>query len=44
MVAARRHVPVDEPGFDDIEYCVCFEPILQVLADHLSRTKGREVW
>ncbi|WP_121061876.1 hypothetical protein [Chachezhania antarctica] len=41
MAAARSHVLVDEPGFDDIDYCACFELVLQVLADHLSRTRGR---
>ncbi|WP_158967926.1 DUF7742 family protein [Chachezhania sediminis] len=37
MSAARAHVLADEPGFDDLDYCACFELVLQVLADHLGR-------
>ncbi len=38
MAAARRRVLRDEPGFDDVAYCHCFEMVLQaVVAHHLSR-------
>jgi hypothetical protein len=34
MSAARRRVQADEPGFDDPEYCQCFEMMLRALVDH----------
>lgn len=33
MSAARKRVLADEPGFDDMEYCACFEMILRALID-----------
>lgn len=34
MAAARRRVLADEPGFDDADYCRCFEMVLRALIDH----------
>jgi len=34
MSAARKRVLPDEPGFDDIEYCRCFEIVMRCLIDH----------
>ncbi len=31
MGAARKRVMADEPGFDDAEYCRCFEAVLRAL-------------
>lgn len=34
MAAARRRALADEPGFDDAEYCECFEMVLRELIRH----------
>jgi len=34
MSAARKRVLADEPGFDDIDYCRCFELVLRLLITH----------
>lgn len=31
MAAARRRQLADEPGFDNVQYCQCFEMVLQAL-------------
>ncbi len=31
MTAARTRVLADEPGFDDLDYCQCFEMVLRQL-------------
>lgn len=33
MSAARKRVLADEPGFDDPDYCACFEMVLRQLID-----------
>lgn len=33
MSAARKHVLATEPGFDNLEYCQCFEMVLQMLIE-----------
>ena len=33
MSAARKRVLADEPGFDDIAYCRCFEMVLRALME-----------
>ncbi len=33
MAAARKRVLADEPGFDDKDYCQCFEMVLRCLMD-----------
>ncbi|GGH25998.1 hypothetical protein SAMN05444007_103146 [Cribrihabitans marinus] len=41
MSAARKRVLADEPGFDDVEYCQCFETVLRaVVRARLSRTRS----
>ncbi|MEX0320097.1 MAG: hypothetical protein AB3N21_19235 [Ruegeria sp.] len=38
MAAARKRMLADEPGFDDPNYCACFEMVLrQVVRFRLSR-------
>ena len=32
MSAARKRILADEPGFDDLDYCACFEMVLRCLA------------
>ncbi len=40
MSAARKRMLADEPGFDDTEYCRCFEMVLRRLVDwRASRTR-----
>lgn len=34
MAAARRRSLADEPGFDDADYCRCFELVLRGLIEH----------
>lgn len=34
MSAARKRMLADEPGFDDPEYCRCFEMVLRALVRH----------
>ncbi len=34
MAAARRRRLADEPGFDDPDYCECFEMVLRTLIAH----------
>ena len=34
MAAARRRALADEPGFDDADYCSCFEMVLRALILH----------
>ena len=34
MAAARRRDLADEPSFDDVGYCQCFETVLQSLIAH----------
>jgi hypothetical protein len=42
MSAARKRVLADEPGFDDLEYCGCFEMVLRALINRkLSQTRRR---
>ena len=36
MSAARKRVLADEPGFDDLAYCQCFEMVLRGLINHRS--------
>ncbi len=39
MATARTRVLADEPGFDDVQYCQCFEMVLrQLIRFHISRT------
>ena len=39
MATARNRVLVDEPGFDDVQYCQCFELVLRHLVRfHINRT------
>jgi hypothetical protein len=33
MSAARKRILADEPTFDDLDYCACFEMILRALID-----------
>ena len=33
MSAARKRMLADEPTFDNVEYCACFEMVLKQLAD-----------
>lgn len=33
MSAARKRVLADEPGFDDVDYCDCFEMVLRGLVN-----------
>ncbi len=41
MAAARTRVLADEPGFDDVQYCQCFEMVLrQLIRFHISRTRN----
>ena len=40
MSAARKRMLADEPGFDNVEYCECFEMVLRKLADwRVSRSR-----
>lgn len=39
MSAARKRVLADEPGFDNRDYCLCFETVLRVL---IARALSRE--
>ncbi len=34
MAAARKRPLADEPGFDDPDYCRCFEIVLSGLVEH----------
>ena len=36
MSAARKRMLADEPTFDDVEYCACFEMVLRQLSDWRS--------
>ncbi|WP_170410232.1 MULTISPECIES: DUF7742 family protein [Ruegeria] len=39
MAAARNRRLADEPGFDDVQYCRCFELVLQhLIRFQISRT------
>lgn len=41
MAAARNRKLVDEPGFDDVNYCQCFELVLrQLVRFHLSQRRS----
>ncbi len=41
MAAARGRKLADEPRFDDIQYCQCFELVLQALIRfHITRTRS----
>ncbi len=41
MSAARKRVLADEPGFDNLEYCACFELVPRRLIDwRVSRTRS----
>lgn len=33
MSAARKRMLADEPGFDDADYCLCFETVLRCLIE-----------
>ncbi len=37
MSAARKRVLADEPGFDDPEYCMCFEMVLRGLIERAAK-------
>ncbi|WP_425083002.1 hypothetical protein [Ruegeria profundi] len=37
MTAARTRVLADEPGFDDLDYCQCFEMVLRQLIRRQAR-------
>ncbi|MTI03583.1 hypothetical protein [Roseibium sp. RKSG952] len=38
MAAARTRTLADEPAFDDVEYCLCFELVLrQLVRFHISQ-------
>lgn len=39
MSAARKRLMADEPGFDDPDYCLCFETVLRAL---IARALSRE--
>ncbi len=36
MSAARKRVLADEPGFDNRDYCLCFETVLRALIARAS--------
>lgn len=41
MSAARKRVLADEPGFDDPDYCRCFEMVLRgLVARRISRRRS----
>jgi len=41
MAAARNRRLADEPRFDDLHYCQCFEMVLRnLIRFHLSRTRS----
>lgn len=41
MAAARRRMLAGEPGFDDPDYCQCFETVLRALVAHrVSRMRS----
>ena len=41
MSAARKRMLADEPTFDDIEYCACFEMVLRRLTEwRINRTRN----
>ncbi|UWQ92962.1 hypothetical protein QEZ52_09580 [Aliisedimentitalea scapharcae] len=41
MSSARKRILADEPGFDDLDYCACFELVLRCLTSfHLSRRRS----
>jgi len=41
MMAAFRHLPADEPNFDDTEYCRCVQTILRhLIVFHANRTRS----
>ncbi len=41
MSAARSRALADEPGFDDLQYCQCFEMVLSALIRfHISRRRS----
>ncbi|MFC3118291.1 hypothetical protein ACFOHS_08795 [Jhaorihella thermophila] len=41
MAAARSRRLADEPGFDDPDYCECFEMVLRALIEHkISRRRS----
>ncbi|WP_380994755.1 hypothetical protein [Sedimentitalea sp. HM32M-2] len=37
MAVARRRPLVDDPGFDDPDYCQCFEMVLRGLIEWKAR-------
>ncbi|WP_298847620.1 hypothetical protein [uncultured Ruegeria sp.] len=41
MAVARNRVLADEPGFDDLQYCQCFETVLHQIVRFLAtRTRS----
>ncbi|WP_170414271.1 DUF7742 family protein [Ruegeria atlantica] len=41
MTAARARPLADEPGFDDVQYCKCFEMVLRCLVQfHITRMRS----
>ncbi|SDD76701.1 hypothetical protein [Ruegeria marina] len=40
MSAARKRVLADEPGFDDPDYCLCFETVLRALVARSQEVFG----
>ncbi len=42
MSAARKRGVADEPTFDDVEYCACFELVLRGLIDRRVSPKRRK--
>ncbi len=42
MSAARKRMLADEPDFDDLDYCACFEMVLRQLIDRaFNRSRRR---
>lgn len=41
MGAARKRMLAPEPGFDDPEYCRCFEMVLEALIARRAHAPGR---
>lgn len=39
MSAARKRMLADEPTFDDVDYCACFEMVLRQLLDRKAIPK-----
>ena len=42
MSAARKRLLADEPGFEDDDYCACFEMVLRLLVEHRISRRHRK--